>query len=126
MASYTKAYCLSQHCYGQALVMVSDVAARRRSVPICFAPRPLGFAIVPPNRSAPSFLFFNGHHLRVCTVQETPRVYSISLRFWAEPADATQNLRVCILQETPRVYSISLRFWAEPADATQREQGHDG
>ena len=72
------------------------------------------------------FFFFNGHHLRVCTVQETPRVYSISLRFWAEPADATQNLRVCILQETPRVYSISLRFWAEPADATQREQGHDG
>ena len=34
--------------------------------------------------------------------------------------------RVCNVQEIPRVYSISLRIWAEPADATQREQGHDG
>ena len=30
------------------------------------------------------------------------------------------------VQETSHVYSISLRVWAEPVDATQREQGHDG
>ena len=34
--------------------------------------------------------------------------------------------RVCNVQEIPRVYSISLRIWAEPEDATEREQGHDG
>ena len=34
--------------------------------------------------------------------------------------------RVCNAQETLRVYSISLRVWAEPEDATQREQGHGG
>ena len=91
-----------------------------------FCPTAARFRYCPPEPLGTVISFFYGHHLRVCTVQETPRVYSISLRFWAEPADATQNLRVCILQETPRVYSISLRFWAEPADATQREQGHDG
>jgi len=32
-----------------------------------------------------------GHHLRVCPVQEPRRVYSSSLRIWAEPADATQR-----------------------------------
>ena len=30
------------------------------------------------------------------------------------------------VQETCHVYSISLRVWAEPEDATQREEGHDG
>ena len=71
MASYTKAYCLSQHCYGQALVMVSDVAARRRSVPICFAPRPLIFAVVFPIRSAPSFSFFLMDNICACVLYRT-------------------------------------------------------
>ena len=34
--------------------------------------------------------------------------------------------RVCNAQETHRVYSISLRVWAEPEETTQREQGHGG
>ena len=34
--------------------------------------------------------------------------------------------RVCHVQDSSRVSSISLRIWAEPEAATQREQGHGG
>ena len=52
--------------------------------------RPLGSA---RSRCALFFLHSQhpGYHLCVCTVQEPPRVYSSSLRIWAEPADATQR-----------------------------------
>ena len=39
---------------------------------------------------------------------------------------STTLQRVCNVQEHLRVYSMSSRIWAEPADATRREQGHDG
>ena len=56
MASYSKAYCLSQHCYGKALVLVPDIASRRRSVPRLSARRPLGFVLVSPK--ATRFRYF--------------------------------------------------------------------
>ena len=37
-------------------------------------------------------------------------------------ATRSEHGAACTVQVTPRVFSIWLRIWAEPADTTQREQ----
>ena len=72
MASYSKASCLSQHCYGKALVLVPDIASRRRSVPTLSARRSLGLA-------KRLFFFFVRINTNACT-DHIPNVENSKLR----------------------------------------------
>ena len=69
----------------------------------------------------------HGTNVRMSVDSEVERVSGRSPQTQlGESRDTMGDRAACTVQVTPRVFSISLRIWAEPADATQREQEHDG
>ena len=62
-----------------------------------------------------------------CILYSSPPTREHCTGFPADHAYCTTACqRVCHVQDSSRVSSLSLRIWAEPEAATQREQGHGG